>query len=109
MIIVRMRKGKPMTTHVDVKSADDCYAVGWSFGEICVNCECCSDDPIVRIKSRILYHQEMAEDALKDLAEGAKDMSERQLINSENLLRYHQEMADYYGEELEKMKNGKIP
>ena len=44
---------------IDVGAKKDCYAMMWSYGEICVGCGCCSEDPVTRITARISYHQEM--------------------------------------------------
>lgn len=45
--------------YIDTACEEDCYALGWSYGEICVCCGCCSDDPKTRYKKRIDYHFDM--------------------------------------------------
>ena len=48
-------------TFIDTQPIENCYALAWSYGEICVHCGCCSDDPKVRIPSRIEYAKERIE------------------------------------------------
>lgn len=50
--------------YIDTACNENCYAVGWSFGEICVNCGCCSDDLKTRYKNRIDYHFDMLHDSI---------------------------------------------
>ena len=50
-----------MDIYIDSACLDKCYALGWSYGEICVHCGCCSDDPKVRIPARINYLKEELE------------------------------------------------
>lgn len=45
--------------YVDEQAKKECYATAWSFGEICVGCGCCSDDPMTRVQARIAYHKEL--------------------------------------------------
>lgn len=47
---------------VAVKAGEKCYALLWSMGEICVQCGCCSKDPITRTLARIDYHTECLND-----------------------------------------------
>lgn len=44
-----------MPIFLDTPVKRNCYAIGWSYGEICVHCGCCSEDPIKRTKARIEY------------------------------------------------------
>lgn len=52
--------------YIDTACIEDCYALGWSYGEICVNCGCCSDDPKTRYKKRVDYHLDMLNDSVTD-------------------------------------------
>lgn len=38
--------------HIDRSVMDNCWNLYDSFGEICVECGCCSKDPLVRAKAR---------------------------------------------------------
>ena len=44
---------------IDVAAKKPCYATIWSYGEICVGCGCCSNDPMTRTQARIAYHKEL--------------------------------------------------
>ena len=46
-----------MIAHICTSAKADCYALGWSYGEICCHCGCCSDDPKIRIPAREKYIQ----------------------------------------------------
>ena len=37
--------------------SEKCYAVLWSYGEICVGCGCCNKDKAIRRKARLEYWQ----------------------------------------------------
>jgi len=47
-----------MSGYLDVPVKKNCYALGYSYGEICCHCGCCSDDAVIRAKARIQYHQD---------------------------------------------------
>ena len=41
--------------HIDYAARKDCYAITWSYGEICVGCGCCSKDKLTRWIARLNY------------------------------------------------------
>ena len=45
-----------MSGYIDVR-ARNCYALGYSYGEICVGCGCCSTNKLKKTKARIKYHE----------------------------------------------------
>jgi hypothetical protein len=48
--------------HVDVHPLLKCYAGEWSYGEICVGCNCCGRiNKETMYKARIKFHKEMFE------------------------------------------------
>jgi hypothetical protein len=44
---------------IDFKASENCYAPLWSFGEICVGCDCCdrNKNKLDMYKSRLKYHR----------------------------------------------------
>lgn len=50
---------------IDFQARKDCYNQYESFGEICVGCGCCSDDPEERYKARIALADRMIEELEK--------------------------------------------
>lgn len=48
----------PIKSFADINAKKDCYALAWSYGEICVGCGCCSEDELTRTKARLEYHRE---------------------------------------------------
>lgn len=81
---------------IDKGVSDDCYAIIWSYGEICVNCGCCSDDPKVRIPARIKYCEEELERlyGFDDWIEGMEDVQRSNLKQN----------IEYFEKELESLK-----
>lgn len=49
---------------IDKAPRRNCYALVWSYGEICVGCGCCSTDPLTMATARFDYHREQLYDAL---------------------------------------------
>jgi len=95
-----------MVTLVDESAKENCYALQWSFGEICCHCGCCSDDPIERAKARIRYHEEELEQEEK-FDRWFFDDPELLNIQKDNVasnIRYHREKIDEYRKELERLE-----
>jgi len=40
---------------IDVAASKKCYATLWSYGEICVHCNCCNKNTKIRRKARLKY------------------------------------------------------
>jgi hypothetical protein len=51
-----------MSIHISHAAKRDCYAITWSYGEICVGCGCCQKGKAAR-KPRIEYWKAMLKDA----------------------------------------------
>jgi len=49
-------------SRIDISANRNCYALAWSYGEICVGCGCCSTNKKKRIKARIKYHEDLLRD-----------------------------------------------
>lgn len=47
--------------NIDFQARNDCYALFWSYGEICCGCGCCSKKRLKRIKARYEYNKECLE------------------------------------------------
>jgi len=43
------------TLQIDVASLQKCYGALWSYGEICVYCDCCNKNTKIRRKARLKY------------------------------------------------------
>lgn len=48
--------------HICVGAALNCYALQWSYGDICVGCGCCSKDADKRLLARLEYHTKLLEE-----------------------------------------------
>jgi len=44
-----------VTIHIDFAAQRNCYALGWSYGEICVGCGCCGKPSPERDRARYEY------------------------------------------------------
>ena len=40
---------------IDVATSETCYATLWSYGEICIGCNCCNENTKIRHKARLKY------------------------------------------------------
>lgn len=93
-------------TYVDFAAKKNCYALMWSYGEICVGCGCCSKDRIERARARLDYHT----DLLKKSENFSywfddEEIRKEQEKNIAEDIRYHKEKIKYYQGILE--RNGK--
>jgi hypothetical protein len=54
-------------TFIDFASGKNCYAVLWSYGEICVGCNCCGQfgKGIPMFEARIKYHRELLNENIR--------------------------------------------
>ncbi len=53
-----------MMVHIDFAAEKNCYALAWSYGEICVGCGCCGKPSLKRDKARYLYWLDQWEENL---------------------------------------------
>lgn len=54
-----------MEAHICFAAKDDCYNPYASYGEICVHCGCCSNDPKTRAEARLAMYERLLEDRLQ--------------------------------------------
>lgn len=81
--------------HLDFSANDNCYALAWSYGEICVGCGCCSEDPAVSTPARIQYHEEMLAYFEGLFAEGDRDEHVKKSIERhKKAIQGYKEMED---------------
>ena len=87
-----------MTNYVDEAAGDDCYALVWSYGMICVHCGCCSKDPLIQAKAKLEYHEEELS-RTKNFTHwdyDNPDMLELQKKNVASDIEYESEKVNYY-------------
>jgi len=54
-----------MSGFIDITALDNCYATMWSFGEICVNCNCCGrKSKVGMLAARFNYHKEELDNSI---------------------------------------------
>ena len=61
----RTGRGESMEAHICYSVTKKCWNPYDSFGEICVGCGCCSDDPIKRAEARLKVSKDQLEDRRK--------------------------------------------
>lgn len=91
-----------MVGHVAEAIGDNCYALSWSYGEICCHCGCCSNDPLERAKARLAYHLDELEERKARLS-NAQDLLDFQKHNIEESINYHTAKAWQYRAEVERL------
>ena len=87
-----------MTAFADEAAKKNCYALNWSFGEMCVGCGCCSEDSAERARARLEYHKECLEEE-KRFANWYCDVPEIlkvQKMEHEARLEYEKEKIKFY-------------
>ena len=91
--------------HISVAAKKDCYALAWSYGEICCGCGCCSEDPLTRAKARLQYHMdELAEKV--NFTNWFYDDPEWLAIQKRNValdIEYHKEKVAEYEAEVKRL------
>ena len=82
-----------MFVHICQQVKENCWNFIDSYGEICVHCGCCSEDPITRYTARIEVCERYLEEEKTHL--NNKDYDERQLSNvKENIKYWEEKLAD---------------
>lgn len=107
IITVRMEKGKIMTAFFDVQAKRKCYALIWSYGEICVGCGCCSKDPLARAKARLEYHTKNLKDS--ENFSYWDDEPKIRAIQEKNVatdIRYYKRRVAYYTKRVAELERG---
>lgn len=77
---------------------EKCYAVMWSYGEICVHCNCCGrydNDEISVLEARLKYHKELLQQHLNfdSFVTGKKFKKYRHIQGINNLKSIRNERA----------------
>lgn len=88
-----------MMCDIDFAAKENCYALLWSYGEICVGCGCCSKDPITRLSARIKYCESELEDN-KNFSGWYEDDVELKALQERNVAKN----IKYFEAELKRLK-----
>lgn len=91
-----------MTVIVCRSAKEKCYAVMWSYGEICVGCGCCKRGAY---KERLKYHQEQLKEA-KAFSNWFPEIREIQEANQKENIKYERRMIRELRKKLAKRKRG---
>jgi len=67
-----------------------CYAVLWSYGEICVGCGCCAKDMEVRRKARLKYHRELLKECRAFKFDEDEEIRKIQKKNNASWVHWHE-------------------
>lgn len=95
-----------MIGHIAEAVSDKCYALSWSYGEICCHCGCCSDDPLTRAKARLAYHEEELENN-KNFSGWFEDDPEIMALQKRNVelcIKYEEAKVKEYREEVRRLE-----
>ena len=97
-------------TFVDESAKKNCYALSWSFGEICCHCGCCSDDPVERVKARIHYHEEelKQDENFDQWFFDDPELLKMQKDNVVSNIKYHRGKIAEYKEELKHLEEKNV-
>lgn len=90
---------------IDRGAKKDCYAIMWSYGEICVGCGCCAEDPVTRLTARIAYHEYCLKEDKN--FNGWYDDPGIRAIQEKNVkanIEYNHRMIQTYKDELKKLE-----
>ncbi len=92
--------------HIDRGTKKTCYNPYESYGEICVGCGCCSEDPRERAEARLNLHRRLLEDALSfdNWFEDDPELMALQRKNKDSDIEFHTRKMREYMEELERLK-----
>jgi len=85
--------------HIARGAGPSCYALFYGYGEICVHCECCSKDPVVRAKARLKYFQWLREHDRKlreRYDKEPEDRSDRQALKLWYLKKRNRKLNEEY-------------
>jgi len=82
--------------HICYKAGPKCYAVFWSYGEICVFCGCCQAATKERGKARLHYWQELLKDSMNFKYDDPPEIEEIQRRNVASDMRMEKRRIRYY-------------
>ena len=91
---------------IDVQAKHNCYALRWSFGEICVGCGCCDKDPLKRAKARLDYYTDLLEESenFSHWFEDDPELLALQKKNKASDIRYAKRRIAYYKKRIETLE-----
>ena len=96
-----------MKTFIDFAALKKCYATAWSYGEICVGCNCCGrfEKGMRMWEARLKYHQEELE-RIVNFADWFEDpkMIEVQKANIKINIAYHKTKIRNYNKVITRLK-----
>lgn len=93
---------------LDYQVKENCYNLYESYGEICVKCGCCSDDPESRFKSRIELADRRLEELESFITGGDADLiSSLQRKNSQRSIKFWKKEKTKYQKLLNRIQKGK--
>lgn len=88
-----------MSGFIDFAASNKCYAVMWSYGEICVGCNCCGrqEKGLKMWEARLNYHEEELDGNINfnQWADGYPEMIETQNENIKINIAYHEAKIRY--------------
>jgi hypothetical protein len=84
-----------MTIFIDVAAKKNCYALMWSYGEICVRCQCCSKDVKQRRKARLRYWKSWLQES-RNFNNWIPELKDIQQKNNAEHIRNARKMGKYY-------------
>ena len=97
-----------MKSFVDIGVSKKCYAVMWSYGEICVGCNCCGrvEKGLKMWEARLSYHQEELERNLNfnQWAEGYPELIKTQKANTKINIAYEKAKIKYCKKVINRIK-----
>ena len=79
------KKKYAISAWMDVGVEDKCYATLWSYGQVCVECKCCSKNKKVRIKARLKYWKWWLKES-EDFSEFSDDIDTRKIQERNRIL-----------------------
>ena len=87
----------------------NCYATNWSYGEICVGCNCCGRQGkrLKMWKSRLNFHQAELERNINfnQWAEGYPELIETQKLNQKENIKYEKAKIRYCNKVIKRLSD----
>ncbi len=97
-----------MSNFVDYYVINNCYATMWSYGEICVGCNCCGriEKGLKMYESRLSYHKEQLEDRLNfnQWADGYPELISIQKKNVKASISYAKASISFHSEKIKQLE-----
>ena len=93
-----------MSGFIDFSASNKCYAVTWSYGGICVGCNCCGrqEKGLKMWKARLNYHEEELDRNI-NFNQWVKGYIETQKVNIKINIAYHKAKIIYCKKAIKRM------